>query len=105
MDKVYKATLRALGARDNGTDRTSCVDNAAHVKQILMLLGLSFSIGALSFGFRGLPDRVEKVEESVSTVKSEVLETKTYVKSINERLGRIEDVLMDNRRRKSDESH
>lgn len=100
MEKIYKATMRALGGKPNGTGVTSCVEDAAHVKQLFMLLGLAFSLGALTFGFKGLPNRVKAVEEKIQTIQGEVAETKTISKSIDARLGRIEDALLNPRSRR-----
>lgn len=87
MGRVYKAILKSMGARENGTPKTSCVDDALHVKQILALVSLAFTIGALSFGFRGLPQRVKTVEEKVVRIEA-------ISQSIDDRLARIEDALI-----------
>jgi len=87
MDKIYRATMRALGARPNGTGVTSCVDDAALVKQLLMLVSLAFTLGALAVGYQGLPARVEVVEKKIITVE-------TIALSIDARLARIETELI-----------
>lgn len=90
MEKIYKATMRALGARPNGSDASSCVDNAALVKQLLMLLSLAFSLGALTFGYKGLPQRVGSVEQRVIKIEANM----AVLESVDRRLERIESVLM-----------
>jgi hypothetical protein len=87
MKKIYKLAMKAMGGKPNGTPETSCVNDASHIKQILMLLGLAFSAGAFSIGFKGLPTRVLAVEEKVIKIES-------ISQSIDDRLARIETALI-----------
>ena len=91
MDKIFKATMRALGAKDNGTPKTSCVNDAQHVKQILLLVSTAFAVGAVTFGYKGLPDKVRAVEDKVIVIEQKL----NVLDKIDHRLERIESRLME----------
>ena len=90
MEKIYKATMRAFGAKPNGSDKTSCVNDAQHVKQILLLVSTAFAVGAVTFGYKGLPEKMRRVEDKIIVIEQKL----DVMKSIDERLGRIENRLM-----------
>jgi len=87
MEKVSKAIMRAFGAKPNGSDKTSCVNDWQHVKQLFLLLGIAFTAGAMSFGYQGLPERVKAVEAKVVRIEA-------ISQSIDDRLARIENALI-----------
>ena len=74
MEKIYKATMRAFGAKPNGSDKTSCVNDAQHVKQILALVTMAFTFGAITFGYKGLPDKVRCLEDKIVVIPEGVEE-------------------------------
>jgi hypothetical protein len=91
MEKIYKATMRAFGAKPNGSDKTSCVNDAQHVKQILMLLGVAFTAGAVTFGYKGMPIKVRIIEDKVLVIEQKL----SVLDKIDYRLERIENRLME----------
>jgi len=94
MEKIYKATMRAFGAKPNGSDKTSCVNDAQHVKQIIALVTMAFTIGAITFGYKGLPEKVRCLEDKILVIEMDVRSTRDISKSIDTRLERIENALI-----------
>lgn len=94
MEKIYKATLKALGAKPNGTPQTSCVNDAQMFKQLVSLIVIAFTFGAVTFGFKGLPERMKCIETELIILKQEVVATKNINVSIDGRLARIENALI-----------
>lgn len=91
MEKIYKATMRAFGAKPNGSDKTSCVNDAQHVKQIILLVTTAFAVGAVTFGYKGLPEKVRCVEDKVIVIEQKL----NVLDKIDNRLERIESRLME----------
>ena len=91
MEKLYKATARALGGKPNGTGLTSVFLDSQLIKQLVMLCGLAFTLGALTLGYKGLPARIGAVEKKVERIE-------VIAGSIDERLSRIENCLLNGRK-------
>lgn len=87
MEKIYKKTIRAFGGEPNGSGNTSIFNNKILIRQIIILTGLAFTCGTMAVGYQNLPSRVKNIE-------TDVLEIKVVYKSIDSRLGRIEDALL-----------
>lgn len=94
-----RKVLSAFGIKPNGSPTTFQGQYRDMIKMMVVIASVAYTLGITTMSFRDLPGKVKAVEQDVAAVKTSMARFTVTVESIDGRLARIENCLLNGGKR------